>query len=154
MSDTQTAELDLGPLPVLIGYALRRAQMAVFQDFHETFKETGIRTAQFSVMHVLHGNPGVRQSQVSQALGIQRANFVPLFDELERKGLAERRAVAGDRRAKGLFLTEQGSALMERLAAMQAGHERRLVARLGGAGAKHTLIGLLHRLADPGFDHA
>lgn len=29
-----TAEIDLGQLPDLIGYALRRAQIAAFQDFH------------------------------------------------------------------------------------------------------------------------
>ncbi|MCW3476217.1 MarR family transcriptional regulator [Rhodovastum sp. RN2-1] len=145
------AVVDLGPLPGLTGYALRRAQIAVFHDFHRTMEAEGIRTAQFSVLEVLKANPGLRQTQVSFALGIKTTNFVPLFDELERRGLAERRPIPGDRRAKGLFLTEAGRATLERLEKLVAEHEARFVARIGAAG-KAQLLGLLHRLTDRTFD--
>ncbi len=145
------AEVDLGPLPGLIGYALRRAQIAVFEDFHRSMAGEDMRTAQFSVLQVLKHNPGLRQIQVSAALGIKTTNFVPLFDELERRGLAERRPIAGDRRAKGLFLTPSGQEAMRRLEALVAAHEARFVARIGAEG-KRQLLGLLHRLSDPAFD--
>ncbi len=146
-------EVDLGPLPDLIGYALRRAQVAVFEDFHRSMAGEDIRTAQFSVLQVLKRNPGLRQTHVSAALGIKTTNFVPLFDELERRGFAERRPIAGDRRAKGLFLTDAGQAAMLRLEKLVAAHEARCVARIGAAG-KGQLLGLLHRLADRAFDPA
>ncbi len=143
--------VDLGPLPDLLGYALRRAQLAVFQDFHHAMEAEDIRTAQFSVLEVLKHNPGLRQTQVSFALGIKTTTFVPLFDELERRGLPERRPIAGDRRAKGLFLTALGQATLARLEALAATHEARFVSRMGPAGKAH-LLGLLHRLADRAFD--
>ena len=42
--------LDLGPLPGLLGYALRRAQVAVFADFMASFATLDLRPAQFSVL--------------------------------------------------------------------------------------------------------
>ena len=58
--------------------------------------------------------------------------------------------MAGDRRAKGLFLTDAGTALLARLDRIQAEYEARLTARIGPDG-KQTLLGLLARLSDPAF---
>ena len=52
--DHKTAEVDLGPLAELIGYALRRAQLAVFQDFNRANEAEIIRPVQYSVLKVLH----------------------------------------------------------------------------------------------------
>ena len=145
------AAVDLGPLPGLIGYALRRAQLAVFQDFHRHFAEADIRPAQFSVLVVLQHNPGLRATQVATALGIKRTNFVPLFDGLEARGLAERRRVTGDRRASALFLTDSGAEMVARLEGLVARHEAKFAARLGVEG-RFQLMGLLHRLTEAGFD--
>ena len=143
--------IDMGPLTGLIGYALRRAQLAVFHDFNRTMEAEAIRPAQYSVLKVLQGNPGLRQGQVSMALGIKRANFVPLLDELQRRGLTERRTVPEDRRAKGLFLTPHGAKLLAALDAKLVEHEARFVARIGQQGKK-ILLGLLQQLSDSAFD--
>lgn len=140
-----------GPLARSLAFALRRAEAAVTRDFDAAFAAEDIRPAQFALLRVLRHNPGLRQSQVSFALGIQRTNFVPLLDSVERRGLAERRTVTGDRRASALFLTRAGLALLDRLEALDAEHEARLSARLG-PGGKAALLMLLARLADRRFD--
>jgi DNA-binding MarR family transcriptional regulator len=140
--------VELGLLPDLIGYALRRAQIVVFADFHERFAAEDIRPAQFGVLEVLQRNPGLRQTQVSAALGIRRTNFVPLFDGLEQRGLAERRAVEGDRRASALHLTAKGDALLRRLQKMVTEHEAKFVDRIGPRG-KAQLLSLLQQLVGP-----
>ena len=145
------APVDLGPLSGLLGYALRRAQLAVFQDFHRHFAEAGIRPAQFSVLVVLRHNPGLRATQVAAALGIKRTNFVPLFDGLAARGLAERRQVKGDRRDSALFLTPTGIGMVARLEQLAARHEAKFAARLGAEG-RYQLMGLLHRLTEAAFD--
>ncbi len=145
------AAVDLGPLPGLIGYALRRAQLAVFQDFHRHFADADIRPAQFSVLMVLKHNPGLRATHVASALGIKRTNFVPLFDGLHARGLVERRPVKGDRRASALFLTASGAEMLAKLEHLVAVHEAKFAARLGAEG-RYQLMGLLHRLAEPAFD--
>jgi len=95
----QAQEIDLGPLPHLVGYMLRRAQLAVFQDFWRGYEAFDIRPAQYAVLLVIERNPGLRQSQVSAALNIKRANLVALLDSLESRGLARRVPVATDRRS-------------------------------------------------------
>jgi DNA-binding MarR family transcriptional regulator len=141
----------LGCLSDSIGHALRRAQAAVLQDFHRRFAAEDIRPVQFAILLVLHHNPGLRATQVAFALGLKRTNFVPLLDELEARGLAERRRVPGDRRASALFLTGEGAATLVRLERIHAGREQALAARLG-PGGRATLLGLLARLTDPAFD--
>jgi DNA-binding MarR family transcriptional regulator len=143
--------VDPGPLATTLGFALRRAQAAVAQDFLACFAGESIRPTQFAVLTVLKHNPGLRQSQVSFALGIKRTNFVPLFDELERRGLAERRRVSGDRRAAALFLTAAGAEMATRLEALARTHEERFAARLGPL-ERPVLLGLLARIADRTFD--
>jgi DNA-binding MarR family transcriptional regulator len=137
--------IDLGPLPGLIGYALRRAQLVVFHDFHQSFAPVRLRPAQYSVLLVLRRNPGLRQAQVADALGIQPTNFVPLLDELAQRGLAERRRAEDDRRAFALFITASGEALLAEADRLLAEHESRLLARIGPAG-RDELVRLLHAL--------
>jgi len=140
-------EIDLGPLPNLAGYMLRRAQLAVFQDFWRNYAELDIRPAQYAVLIVIERNPGLRQSQISSALNIKRANLVALLDSLEGRGLAKRVPVASDRRSYALHLTEQGMALMQKLAEVSAVHEARVGAIIGESGRKE-LLRLLQGVTD------
>jgi len=137
--------VDLGELSSNLGYMLRRAQLAVFEDFHRSLAGEDIRTAQYSVLLVLRLNPGLRQNQVCAALGIKTANFVPLLDGLERRGLAERRMMQQDRRARGLFLTQLGQTTLLRLETLVAEHEARMAALIGDDD-RTRLIELLNRL--------
>jgi DNA-binding MarR family transcriptional regulator len=138
--------VDIGALTCLIGYMLRRAQIAVFQDVFRAFAEVGIRPAQFSVLTVIAHNPGRTQSQTSAALGIKRTNFVALIDSLERRGLAERRPARSDRRSHALHLTAAGKTAVRRLNRMVDKLEAGMVRRIG-RGRRAVLLDLLSRLA-------
>jgi DNA-binding MarR family transcriptional regulator len=144
---SQKPTLDLGPLPELIGYVLRRAQLVVFQDFFQAFAPFNISPAQFSVLTVIERNPGLTQTQVSAALGIKRTNFVGLLDELERRALAERRQAARDKRSYALYLTGDGLALMRKLKPVLKAHETRMIARIGESG-RDRLVELLREIVD------
>jgi len=136
---------DVGPLAGMIGYALRRAQLAVFDEIMASFAELDLRPAQYSVLVLLDHAPGLKQSAVAAALGIQRANFVVLFDVLERRGLARRAPAANDRRSYALHLTDAGRAVLRRANELEAAHEARLDARLGADGHQR-LLELLRRV--------
>jgi DNA-binding MarR family transcriptional regulator len=144
MNERQT--IDLGPLPELIGYVLRRAQLAVFQDFFAAFAPFDIRPAQFSVLTIIERNPGLTQTQVAEALGIKRTNFVGMLDELEKRGLAERRQ-ARDKRSYALYLTADGAALMRKLRPVIKAHESRMIARVGEDG-REALVTLLQEIVN------
>jgi DNA-binding MarR family transcriptional regulator len=141
--------VNIGPLGNLIGYALRRAQLAVFDDAIHSFAKLDLRPAQYSVLAVIAHTPGLKQSQVAAALGIQRANFVALIDELERRGLARRAPSANDRRSHALHLTDAGQRVLRRADAVVTILEGRIDARLG-PGGRAQLLDLLSRLSAKG----
>lgn len=136
----------LSPLSAFLGYALRRAQLAVFDDFFQTVADLDLRPAQFGLLVVINQNPGLKQTDASAALGIQTPNFVGLVDELEQRGLAQRQPAANDRRSHALYLTKSGEALLKRVMARQVEHEDRMTARIGKAG-REQLLELLNKLA-------
>ena len=137
---------DVGPLANMVGYVLRRAQLAVFDEVIANFAELDLRPAQYSVLVLLRHAPGQKQSEIAAALGIQRANFVVLFDGLERRGLARRSPAPNDKRSYALYLTDQGRALLARADAIEARLDTRLDARLG-PGGRIRLLELLARLS-------
>jgi DNA-binding MarR family transcriptional regulator len=131
--------IDLGPLPYHVGYMMRRAWLAWFQDFLRTFADVAIRPAQYGVLMIIELNPGLKQADVSAALGIKRTNLVALLDGLEERGFARREAAAGDRRSYALYLTSKGTALLQRLRELDALHESRMIARIGEDGRMQLL---------------
>jgi DNA-binding MarR family transcriptional regulator len=130
-----------------IGYRLRRAQLLVFQDFGEAFAAQGLRPADFSVVLIIKHNPGLKQSEVAEALGIQRANFVAIVDGLEDRGIVERRKSETDRRVQALHLTALGEQFAESMMATWEVHESRMIEKLGGPQARDELIRLLNLIA-------
>src|SRR5262249_46985930 len=138
-------EVDIGALTCLIGYMLRRAQIAVFQDVFRAFAEVGIRPAQFSVLTVIAHNPGRTQSQVSAALNIKRTNFVALIDSLARRARAGRPPAPNARRSHALHLTDAGKATVRRLNRMVDKLEAGMIRRIG-RDRRGVLLELLTRL--------
>jgi DNA-binding MarR family transcriptional regulator len=129
----------MGDLPNFIGYALRRAQICVFDDFIRSLAKLDLQPAQFSVLLVIDRNPGLKQSQVSAVLGIQRTNFVAMVDELERRDLVVRQSVPNDRRSYALVLTEHGRQHLRKAQVLQSKHERRVSEKLGEGGRAELL---------------
>jgi len=140
------APLDLAALTQITGYPLRRAQLAVFDDFSRRFAALDLTPAQYSALVAIADNPGRKQTEIAGALGIQRPNFVAMMDALERRGLAERLRSETDRRSHALMLTQAGVALVARARATQAAQEAAIVQTLGEEG-RRTLVALLRRLA-------
>lgn len=143
--DPPAIERSPGHLDNVLGYVLRRAQVAVFNDFRRTFAGYDLSPTQYAVLSILAEHPGMRQGDVSAELGVKRTNFVAVLDELERRGLARRKAVAADRRSRALHLTPEGEKLAAEVRRLQDEHEVRLAALLPD-GERDRLIGLLRQL--------
>jgi len=73
--------LDHGVLPDLIGYQLRLAQIAVFRDFERTVGDLGISPGRFGVLVLVDANPGITQSRLAEAVGLDRSTLVPVLDD-------------------------------------------------------------------------
>jgi len=72
--------------------------------------------------------------------------MVAVIDELEARGLAERRSDPADRRARRVFLTEQGERTLQRIRALVGALQREFFGALT-AEERKTLHALLLKLA-------
>jgi DNA-binding MarR family transcriptional regulator len=133
---------DLGRLAGHLGYFVRRAQIWIFHDFIRTLAEVDIRPAQYSVLAVIEANRGLRQSALSQTLGIEPARLVRLLDNLEARKFVQRRRSRSDRRSYVLSLTAQGRRALSRIKALADEHEKHLAQKVG-LGSRKTLLRLL-----------
>ena len=135
-------DIELDVLDTHLGYALRRAQVWVFQDFIRTLSAIDIRPAQYSVLAVIGANPGLSQAELAERLAIERARLVHMLDHLQKRGLTERLPSPTDRRTHALQLTKDGQKLLKRAKALAARHEARLTEKMG-AGAREQVMELL-----------
>lgn len=136
---TPQPQINTAPLPDVIGYMLRRAHLVVVKNFMTICKDIDIRPAQYAILTVIENNPGLKQIDVSLALGIKRTNMVALIDALQKRDLVRRVTVKSDRRSYALHLTPKGKAFMARLRASAARHEEEVGAVLGPQGRKQLL---------------
>ena len=97
--------LDLGMLNEHVGYFARRFQVWIFQDLIKSLSAAEIRISHYSVLAVISANPGLAQSEIAEAVGIEPARLVRVLDELERRGVFRRMRSATDRRSHALFHT-------------------------------------------------
>jgi DNA-binding MarR family transcriptional regulator len=133
-----------GMLPGLLGYRLRLAQQTVFRDFAKSVAE--LSPGRVGILLLIDANPGVTQSALALAVGLDRSTMVGLVDTLEERRLIERRR-GEDRRTNGLWLTRPGRGLLARLKKRIELHERRVAGRLSAA-ERAQLIALLEKLSD------
>ena len=132
-----------GPLPDLLGYRLRLAQQAVFRDFARNVSD--LPPGRVGILLLVDANPGVTQSRLAHAVGLDRSTLVGVLHGLEARDLVVRRR-GEDRRTNGLWLTRAGRALMATLKQRIRVHERRVAARLTTT-ERAQLLTLLERLA-------
>ena len=136
---------DFGLLPDLLGYHLRRAQSAVFQDFAASMNGAQVTPGQFGVLTLIEANAGLSQTRLAGILGIDRSTLVAVIDKLERQGLVERAARPNDRRSHALKLSREGQSRFAALARLVKKHETRIARRLSPR-ERESLIALLQRI--------
>jgi len=136
-------KLKPGALPQLLGYRLRLAQQAVFRDFAASVQ--GLSPGRIGLLIYIDANPGVTQSRLAEAAERDRSTMVGVLDQLQARGLIERRRGA-DRRTNGLWLTRSGRTLLTRALRGIEQHERRIAARLSAA-ERRQLLELLGRIS-------
>jgi DNA-binding MarR family transcriptional regulator len=143
--------LDYGVLDDLLGYALRRAQNALYLDFYRATAALDVSPQRFAALVLVGRNPGMRQGLLAQAMGLHRSGALRLTDWLTSRGWVERRDDAEDARRWGLFLTTAGKRQLAVLERRVRTHDERLMSELGERAAR--LKADLERLAEIASAH-
>ncbi|MDH1574712.1 MarR family winged helix-turn-helix transcriptional regulator [Pseudomonas sp. GD03746] len=123
-----TASLPTPPgdtvLEDLLGYALRRAQLKLFQHLIGRLAAYDLRPAQFSALAIIEQNPGLMQADLARALAIEPPQVVPLLNKLEERALAVRVRCKPDKRSYGIFLSKSGEAMLKELKQIASDSDR------------------------------
>jgi DNA-binding MarR family transcriptional regulator len=139
-----------GPIPgelgVFPGYLLARLGEASRRRFQEALEPERLHPRHFGVMTMVAAQPGMSQQQLHEKTAIDPSSMVAVIDELEERGLAERRPDPSDRRARTIFLTDLGQESLARVRVLAAGLQREFFAALT-ADERRTLHALLRKLA-------
>jgi DNA-binding MarR family transcriptional regulator len=144
-----------------VGAAFLLAQVGAHgaQLFAQRIAELDLTPAQAGLLRLLASTPGRSQRELADDLGMPASRFVPFADELEERGLIERRRNTSDRRLYALHLTDEGLDLFAELGKAGAAHERemcqgltpqehgQLVELLGRIARQHQLVPGVH----PGY---
>lgn len=133
MTEKTSTAPDLGCLPSLVGYHLRMMQVMVFKDFNRELVDLELTPAVFGVLEILHHNPGLTQTPLANAIGLDRSSLVPLLDKLQKRDLVAREASVTDRRSNRLSLTPLGQQLLIEARQRVARHEARVLGALSPA---------------------
>ena len=86
--------------------------------------------AHAGILKILTSKPGMSQSALAMALGTLPSRMVAYVDQLERKGLVERRPHESDRRNNALHLTKAGQAAYRLTCRLAYEHQEAILAGL------------------------
>jgi len=142
--------LDYGVLDGLMGYALRRAQNALYLHFQQALgADAEMSPQRFAALVLVVRNPGLRQGVLAQAMGLHRSGGLRLVDWLHAQGWVRREDDPQDGRSWTLHPTAAGQDALARLSTAVCAHDAALVRAMGPDGA--ALKPLLEQLAAVAF---
>ena len=130
-----------------VGFLLAQLGTHAHRQFAERLARLGLHPRQFGMLSHLAASEGQSQQALSNALGIHRSAVVALVDDLEHRGLAERRRDPVDRRAYTLYLTPAGREVLAGLERIADEQEGELMTALD-ASERSQLNSLLQRVAE------
>jgi DNA-binding MarR family transcriptional regulator len=114
------------------GVAFLLAQLGshAAERFAERIGELGLTPPQAGILSAISAEPGRSQQALSEQLGLIPSRVVAFVDDLEARGLVERRRNATDRRLYALHLTADGATLMRSIGQVARKHEQEFTAAL------------------------
>jgi DNA-binding MarR family transcriptional regulator len=98
---------DLAAMVVPLGRALMRAEEPVLEA-------SGLTMWAYSVLLALRSQPARSQAALAAQIGADKTRLIPILDDLQQRGLIERRPDPADRRSHLLSATPEGHRISAR----------------------------------------
>jgi DNA-binding MarR family transcriptional regulator len=129
-----------------VGFTISTLGYEVARRFRETLHPLGLEPRDFALLRAVAAHEGRSQQAVGETLQIAPSRMVAFIDQLESRGLLERRQNADDRRTRALHLTDEGRDLLARAFVLAVATEREICAELT-SDERSRLLELLARVA-------
>jgi DNA-binding MarR family transcriptional regulator len=111
-------------------YLIRRLQMICTAMVAEEFEDEDMPVSQWAVLTIIENHPEIDQSRLAEIVSIDKTNTGRLVDQLEAKGLVERRPNDSDRRVWMLRCTPLGRKVRKGLRPRALATQERLLSCL------------------------
>ena len=136
---TDSAAGSVGLMLSTLGYAISRRFVHALQPLE-------LHPREFAVLRAVKANDGQSQQALAERLHIPPSRMVAIVDELESRGLIERRPDPNDRRVRALYVTSRGQTLLDDAFKLVVEHERAISDVLTEK-ERAELLALLNRIA-------
>jgi len=136
------------PLEPTVGLGFLLAQVGAHAAarFAERLEPLGLTPPQAGILRAVDLGDGLSQQALGERLGMFPSRLVQVLDELEQRGLIERRSNPADRRSHALYLTEPGREALGRIGPIAREHQDALCAALDES-ERAQLVDFLRRIA-------
>ncbi|WIY25316.1 MarR family winged helix-turn-helix transcriptional regulator [Parasedimentitalea psychrophila] len=103
--------LDIHSMP---GHLIRRLNQISVAQFMEQMTSAGLSLTpvQYAALCAIRDHPGIDQASVAGLIAYDRATLGKVIDRLDARKLVRRKVSSSDRRARELFLSVDGQALL------------------------------------------
>ena len=112
------------------GFLINRIAVVARKQFAARLESLDLNLRMWGVLNVLDVEGAITQQSLGRSVGIDPSSMVATIDELESRGLVERRRHPTDRRAHALYLTEAGTDTLARGRALARQAQDELLAPL------------------------
>ena len=115
--------------------------------FAERLAKLKLAPRHAGILRILSSTPAITQQTLATTLGMVPSRLVALVDDMEARGLIERRENPDDRRRYCLHVTEKGRSTLETIGRISREHSQSLLAAIS-EDEQRQLATLLQRIAD------
>jgi DNA-binding MarR family transcriptional regulator len=133
--------------PRSVGFLISQLGFFSSRRFTEALEPLGIGPREFLLLRFVAASGGQSQQALAERLGVPPSRMVALIDDLEGRGLVERRPDPEDRRIRAVHLTRKGGQTLERAAEVAIEYERKLCSPLA-EDERDQLIDLLQKVQE------
>jgi DNA-binding MarR family transcriptional regulator len=136
------------PAPATVGLAFLLSQVGAHAAarFAERLAPLNLTPPHVGILWVIKLADGLSQQALGEKLGVFPSRLVTLLDELEQRGLVERRDSPTDRRSYALYLTDAGRDSFDQIGRIGREHQDALCAALNES-EQEQLAQFLTRIA-------
>jgi DNA-binding MarR family transcriptional regulator len=130
-----------------VAFLLSQVGAHVAGRFAERVGELGLTPGHVGVLRFAAQDPGLSQQALARRLGVVPSRVVALVDDLEERGLLERRRHPADRRNHALYVSERAREQLAQVRSAVRSHEAQMTAGLTDRESEQLLT-LLKKVAE------
>jgi DNA-binding MarR family transcriptional regulator len=133
--------------PSTLAFLLSQVGIHASRRFAERISEVDLNPPLFRILNLIDAAEGQSQQAIGAGIQVPPSRMVALVDELEERGLVERRPNPDDRRVRALFLTRKGRSSLARGREIARVHEEELTEGMSETD-RTRLTKLLQKMVD------